>query len=94
MNCDQPLRPEDQGYSAEKGGAVCPDCLRYGARPLSLPALKVLRMLQGTEWAELPRLRLEPALRGEVESTLQATIRYHLERELKSWAFLQQAAHS
>jgi DNA repair protein RecO (recombination protein O) len=93
VNCDQPLRPEDQGYSAEKGGAVCTDCMRYGARPLSLTALKVLRLLQGTEWAELPRLRLEPGLQGEVEATLQATIRYHLERELKSWAFLQQAAH-
>jgi hypothetical protein len=30
-------------------------------------------------------------LQGEIEATLQATIRYHLERDLKSWAFLQLA---
>jgi DNA repair protein RecO (recombination protein O) len=88
VNCDKPLRPEDQGYSAEKGGAVCPDCMRYGARPLSLTALKVLRLLQGTDWDSLPRVRLEPAVRSEVETTLQATLRYHLERDLKSWPFL------
>jgi DNA repair protein RecO (recombination protein O) len=88
VNCDQPLRPENQGYSAEKGGVVCPDCMRYGARPLSLATLKVLRLLQGTEWAELPRLRLDPGERAEIEAILQASIRYHLERDLKSWAFL------
>jgi DNA repair protein RecO (recombination protein O) len=91
VNCDQPLRPEDQGYSPEMGGALCTDCLRYGARRLSLPALKVLRLLQTTEWSALPRLRLEPALQTEIEATLQVTIRYHLERDLKSWSFLQQA---
>jgi DNA repair protein RecO (recombination protein O) len=91
VNCDQPLRPEDQGYSPEMGGALCTDCLRYGARRLSLPALKVLRLLQTTEWSALPRLRLEGALQTEIEATLQVTIRYHLERDLKSWAFLQQA---
>jgi DNA repair protein RecO (recombination protein O) len=91
VGCDQPLRPEDQGYSPEMGGALCTDCMRYGARRLSLPALKVLRLLQTTEWSALPRLRLEPALQAEIEATLQATIRYHLERDLKSWSFLQLA---
>jgi DNA repair protein RecO (recombination protein O) len=73
------------------GGALCTDCMRYGARRLTLPALKVLRLLQTTEWSALPRLRLEPALQAESEATLQATIRYHLERDLKSWSFLQLA---
>jgi DNA repair protein RecO (recombination protein O) len=87
VNCDKPLRPENQGYSAEKGGAVCPDCMRYGARPLTLGALKVLRLLQGTPWENLPRLRLEPSERAEIEAILQSSVRYHLERDLKSWAF-------
>ncbi|HEY8324368.1 MAG TPA: DNA repair protein RecO [Ktedonobacterales bacterium] len=91
VSCDQPLRPEDQGFSPEMGGALCPTCMRYGARPFSLQALKVMRLLQTTEWSAVPRLRLEPALQGEIEATLQATIRYHLERDLKSWAFLQLA---
>lgn len=90
VSCDQPLRPEDQGYSPDQGGALCPNCMRYGARALSLTALKVLRLLQTTEWDALPRLRLEAGQQTEIESILQATIRYHLERDLKSWAFLQQ----
>jgi DNA repair protein RecO (recombination protein O) len=76
------------------GGALCPACMRYGARRLSLSALKVLRLLQTTEWNALPRLRMEHDLQAEIEATLQATIRFHLERELKSWAFLQQAPQS
>jgi DNA repair protein RecO (recombination protein O) len=65
--------------------------MRYGARRLSLPALKVLRLLQTTDWSALPRLRLEPGLQTEIEATLQVTLRYHLERDLKSWSFLQLA---
>lgn len=86
--CDTPLRPEENGYSAELGGALCPACARYAQRRLSLQALKVLRLLQTTEWEALPRLRLEDELRGEVEAVLQGTLRYHLDRDLKSWAFL------
>lgn len=90
--CDTPLRPEENGYSAELGGGLCPRCSRYAQRRLSLPALKVLRLLQTTEWEALPRLRLAASLRAEVEGTLQATLRFHLDRELKSWAFLHSVA--
>ncbi len=93
VSCDQPLRPVDQGYSAEMGGALCPDCMRYGARRFSLSALKVMRLLQTTEWSAIPRLRLEPDLKAEIETTLQVTIRFHLERDLKSWAFLSLERH-
>src|SRR5258705_12962030 len=55
--CDTPLRPEENGFSAELGGALCPTCSRYAQRRISLPALKVLRLLQTTEWEAPPRLR-------------------------------------
>ena len=86
--CDTPLRPEENGYSAELGGTLCPSCSRYAQRRLSLRALKVLRLLQTTEWEALPRLRLDDATQAEIDGTLQSTLRYHLDRELKSWAFL------
>jgi DNA repair protein RecO (recombination protein O) len=86
--CDSPLRPEEAGYSAELGGALCPGCSRYAQRRLSLTALKVLRLLQTTEWEALPRLRLEPGLVRELEATLQSSLRHHLDREVKSAAFL------
>lgn len=91
VNCDRPLRPEENSYSAELGGALCPSCRHLGQRRLSLNALKVLRLLQASTWEAVPRLRLEPDLQGEMEAVLQSTLRYHLDRELKSWGFLQRA---
>ena len=89
--CDTPLTPIENGYNPELGGALCPQCSRYAQRRISLPALKVLRLLQTTEWAALPKLRLSREVRAEVEATLQATLRYHLDRDLKSWNFLHAA---
>jgi DNA repair protein RecO (recombination protein O) len=86
--CDTPLRPEENGYSAELGGALCPTCSRYAQRRVSLNALKVLRLLQTTEWDAVPRLRLPASLQGEIEGILQGTLRFHLDRDLKSWSFL------
>lgn len=86
--CDTPLRPEENGFSAEMGGALCPNCGRYSQRRLSLHALKILRLLQTTEWEAQPRLRLEPNLQAEIEGVLQSLLRYHLDRDLKAWTFL------
>jgi DNA repair protein RecO (recombination protein O) len=86
--CDTPLKPEENGYNAELGGALCPACSRYAQRRVSLPALKVLRLLQTTEWEAVPRLRLEASLEDEIEALLQGTLRFHLDRDLKSWTFL------
>jgi hypothetical protein len=36
----------------------------------------------------VPRLRLAPDLCDELDAILQATLRYHLDRDLKSWNFL------
>lgn len=88
VGCDTPLRPEENGYSAEMGGALCPACRAHAQRRLTLNALKVMRLLQTAEWDAVPRLRLEPDLQAEIEAVLQATLRFHLDRELKSWNFL------
>ncbi len=86
--CDTPLTPIENGYNAELGGALCPKCARYSQRRISVDALKVLRLLQTSEWEAVPRLRLAPTLQGEIEAILQATLRFHLDRDLKSWNFL------
>ncbi|MGZ3583285.1 MAG: DNA repair protein RecO [Ktedonobacterales bacterium] len=86
--CDTPLRPEENGYNAELGGALCPSCSRYAQRRLTLAALKVLRLLQTSTWEAVPRLRLDSSLQSEIEGTLQSSLRYHLDRDLKSWSFL------
>jgi len=50
VSCGRALQPVDNGYNAELGGAVCSECMRYAQRPLSLPVLKVLRLLQTSSW--------------------------------------------
>ena len=57
--------------------------------PLSLNGLKVLRLLQRGTFAEVARVRLSPALAGEVEECLAQHIRYVLEREVRSARFVQ-----
>ncbi len=86
--CDTPLRPAEAGYSAELGGALCPNCARYAQRRLSLAALKVLRLLQTTEWEAVPGLRMDVALDRELEGALHSSLTYHLDRELKAAPFL------
>jgi DNA repair protein RecO (recombination protein O) len=86
--CSTPLQPVENGFNATLGGVLCPNCSRYAHRPVSLSGLKVLRLFQTTPWERLPRLRLELSQQQEIESLLHALIRFHLEREVKSWEFL------
>ena len=88
VNCGRPLQPVDNGYNAELGGAVCSQCMRFAQRTLSLAVLKVLRLLQTSNWEAVPRIRLEPDVAAELEGIVQSSLRYHLDRELKSWPFL------
>lgn len=88
-HCANELRPEENGFSASLGGALCPQCSRFWARSLSMPALKVLRLLQRSKWSEVPRLRLDTRLHIELEAVMHDLLRFHLERDLKSWSFLE-----
>jgi DNA repair protein RecO (recombination protein O) len=37
----------------------------------------------------MPQLRLDTGLMSEMEAVMHALLRYHLERDLKSWGFLE-----
>ncbi len=93
--CGTLLEPVENGFNATLGGIICPNCSRFAHRPVSLASLKVLRLLQTTSWERLPRLRLESSQQHEIEYLLQTLIRFHLERDVKSWEFLRhiQPAH-
>ena len=90
VQCSELLQPEVNFLSLERGGALCP---QHGAnRPetIALPVnvLKVLRFLQTRAWAEVSPLQISPATMGQVEALLKRYIVYHLERSLRSAAFL------
>lgn len=88
-HCDSELEPVVNGFTPSLGGALCPNCSQLWAQKISPNALKVLRLLQRTDWARVPRLRLDPRLHAEVATAMHGLLRYHLERELKSWSFLE-----
>ncbi len=87
-HCGSELRPEENGFRASLGGALCPQCSRFWERRLSLNALKVLRFLQRCKWIEASHLRLDAGLQAELEALMHDLLRFHLERDLKSWSFL------
>ena len=88
--CRQPLEPVTNSFCSGAGGMLCPDCrqsqpLTY---PLSVNALKVLRLLQSNDYATVSRLKMKPQLSHELEAVIRDYLRYLLEREVKSAAWL------
>ena len=94
VECRRELEPERHRYSADGGGVFCPDCTpgQAGLRPLSLRALKVLRLLARSRATELPTLRLDAALSQELKAVLTGTVQYWLDKEIRTNAFLNRLA--
>ena len=88
-NCDTELRPEENGFSPSLGGALCPNCSHLWAFPISVNALKVLRLLHRSDWGQVPRFQLDTRLHTEMERAMHGLIRFHLERDMQSWSFLE-----
>ncbi len=90
ITCHRPLEPVANYFSASGGGMLCPDC-RYSqplSQPLSVNALKVLRLLQGSDYSAVNRLKINPELSHELEAAMRGYLKYLLEREVKSVAWL------
>lgn len=90
VNCDGTLVAGQNYWTASGGGVLCPSCQAHEAivRPLSLNALKVLRLMQRAPFPEVARVRIAPSLMAELERCLREYMRYLLEREVRSAAFL------
>ena len=88
--CRVRVEPVVNRFSARAGGVLCPACgsADPGSAPLSVNALKVLRVLQSGDYQLASQLRLDEPLRREIEGHLITTLHYLLEREINSTAFL------
>ncbi|MFN2187966.1 MAG: DNA repair protein RecO [Candidatus Promineifilaceae bacterium] len=84
------IEEQDQFFSAEIGGLLCPDCHMAdpSARKISAPAVKVLRYLQTRPWETIQVLRVRGQLNRELESLMHYYLSYILERNLRSVDFL------
>lgn len=87
-SCASELLPQENGFKASLGGALCPQCSHLWERRLSLNALKILRYMQNNSWRDSSRVRLNAPLQLELEGVMRSLLRFHLERDLKSWSFL------
>jgi DNA repair protein RecO (recombination protein O) len=90
IECGKEIKPEDQYFSAAKGGILCPICGRRlsGAQPISMGALKILRHFQRSNYAEAKRARLTDQIDRELENLMGHYLTYHLERGLNTPIFL------
>ncbi len=104
VSCDLPLKPVVNFFSPSKGGLLCPHCNSEEnhrseqieaislkpSLPLSVGALKILRLWQSCDYATARRVRVKPELSSELERVLCEYIRYILQRELKSLTWLKE----
>jgi DNA repair protein RecO (recombination protein O) len=88
--CSNPIQEQDQFFSAELGGLLCPNCRQSdrNARPVTAVAVKVLRYLQTRPWDTVKVLQLKRPLHNELEALMHHYLIFTLERNLKSVDFL------
>ena len=91
VTCGSTLQPQQNFFSPQSGGVVCPACApgTAGPRMLSLNGLKVLRLLQRGSYNEVARLKVSPPLAQEVERHLRSYTVYILERDVNAAAFIE-----
>ena len=90
VSCHLPLEPTTNSFSPSAGGVLCPNCSQSQplAYPLSVNGLKVLRLLQSSDYSTAEKLKMNPELAGELEGLMRNYLKYLLEREIKSAAWL------
>lgn len=89
--CHKALEPTVNYFSPFTGGMLCPDCSPEHSftYSLSVNTQKVLRLLQTGSFDSTGRVKVEPELARELEQVISGYIRYLLEKELKSVAWLE-----
>jgi DNA repair protein RecO (recombination protein O) len=90
VSCHLPLSPTTNSFCPSAGGMLCPSCslsqpLTY---PLSVNAQKVLRLLQSSDYETTNRVKIDRELSRELETVMSNYLKYLLEREVKSAAWL------
>jgi len=90
VSCHQPLEPVTNSFCPSTGGILCPNCSQSLplTRPVSVNALKVLRLLQSSDYDTVVKLKMGQELYHQLEMVIRDYLRYLLEREVKSATWL------
>ncbi|APV43988.1 DNA replication and repair protein RecO [Dehalogenimonas formicexedens] len=87
--CGSELKAQTNYFSPSSGGVLCPDCADVSATyPVSVSALKVMRFILENRYDAVARLKLDPELNLEIASLVRAYIHFHLEKGLRSSAWI------
>lgn len=91
VECRREVEPGAHRFSVNLGGVLCPGCapLEAQVRPLSLRAMKVLRLLHRGSLGDVCALNLNTPLAAELKTVLSGTVRYWLGKEVRSNSFLE-----
>jgi DNA repair protein RecO (recombination protein O) len=89
-SCERPLTARPAPFSASAGGFLCESCALPSMEPVPLAAIKVLRLMAAGDLETYRRLKLDAPLMNSIEAVLQLQLEHHLDRRLKSLAFLKQ----
>ena len=95
VSCRKVLPDTTNYFSASSGGMVCPDCrLKHTyTYPISPSALKSLRLLQDSDWSAISELSRDMDIHREMEFMLRNYLKYLLERDVRSVAWLDTLRH-
>ena len=90
VSCQRLLEPTANSFCPGSGGMLCPNCSpnQPFSYPLSVNAQKVLRLLQNSDYDTASRLKIDAGLSRELVKTMSGYLKYLLEREVKSAAWL------
>ena len=87
-SCEQPLAAKPAAFSAEAGGFLCDKCALPAMDVVPLAVIKVLRLMASGDIETYRRVKLDGAVMASIEGVLQSQLEYHMDRRLKSLAFL------
>jgi len=90
--CNSSVKPVVNFFGFGQGGILCSNCGQEdpAAHSISVEALKVFRLWQRCDYATARRVVLKSELALELEQVMQGYIRYLLQREVKSIAWLEE----
>jgi len=84
VSCRNPLEERENAWNATLGGAMCDSCARRTSTGfiLTVRALKSLRYLLVSDFANASLLRVDPALAGELERHMRLFVQHVIDRDL------------
>jgi DNA repair protein RecO (recombination protein O) len=91
VSCRTQLKPTVNYFCPNAGGMLCHICSKnnYFSSPISVNGLKVFRLLQDGDYNTISHLRMSKELALELERLIRTYIKYLLEKEIKSVAWLE-----